>query len=95
MKSFYQFAKGIVDSSKSSSRVRGDLARNQNFIDIMEELNFKFNRSYNSQLTPKSKATNVQFLLNSHPKLSKLKDIVVEHFEKFVSPNDVSIQDIR
>lgn len=95
MKSFYQFAKGIVDKSKSTARVRGDLARDPNFVDIMEELNFKFNRSYNSQLTPKSKATNVQFLLNSHPKLSKLRDIVVDHFENFVPASNVSIEDIH
>ncbi|EDV24097.1 uncharacterized protein TRIADDRAFT_26257 [Trichoplax adhaerens] len=92
MKSFYQFAKGIVDNSKSTSKVRGNLAKNRIFIEIMDELNFKFNRSYNSQLTPKSKTTNVQFLLNSHPKLSKLRDIVIGHFENFIVPDSNSGQ---
>ena len=94
--SFYNFIKGIIDGTKGMARARSELNKNYEFKQAMEELKQQIeppaDESANtsalfSQISPRRQV--LQHFprpdpsFKSHPKLVKLEEIVLEHFERF------------
>lgn len=93
--SFYNFLKEICSGAKGTARGRYELMRHDAFIEMMEDLRLRIeppddvdnsmNGSFVDVLTPKRRLLksipkpNSSF--TSHPKLKKLEDVVVKHFE--------------
>ncbi|XP_006813423.1 Fanconi anemia group M protein-like, partial [Saccoglossus kowalevskii] len=71
MKSLYSFLQSLIDGSKGTSRARSELGRNQNFNSLLESLHEQCG------------STELNQCVISHPKMKKLQDIVVEHFNQF------------
>ena len=95
--SFYTFLKGVLSGSKGTSRSKMELNRNVNLMELMEDLHHKIepgdgNQSLNESIMAEKNMNPKQRLLKSipkprvnfvsHPKIAKLEEIVVKHFEK-------------
>ena len=89
-----------MDGTKGMARAKSEIAKNHEFTQLMDELREEIeppmDNSGNesllfSQFSPKQRALmNVpkpSTTFKSHPKLLKLKEIVLEHFEKFQGEN--------
>ncbi|XP_028398566.1 Fanconi anemia group M protein-like [Dendronephthya gigantea] len=74
---FYNFIKGIVDGSKGGSRAKTELARNPDFIGIVDDLRNQIEPPHSNG---ERNGSNVNPSFIGHPKLVKLRDIVLEHF---------------
>jgi Fanconi anemia group M protein len=68
---------GIVDGSKGTSRAKTELTRNPDFVGILDDLRDQIEPE---QLNNNTNGSNVKPSFIGHPKLVKLKDIVLEHF---------------
>lgn len=68
---FYCSLLGIVDGSKGISRAKAEIMRNPDFVAILDDLK----RQIGADDVSKSSS------LIGHPKLTKLKDIVLAHFQ--------------
>ena len=93
--SFYNFLKEICCGTKGTSRGRSELMRHEKFMEMMEGLQQKIeppddadgsvNSSFFDILTPKRRLLKSipkpNSLFSSHPKLKKLEEIVIKHFE--------------
>ena len=93
--SFYNFLKEICSGTKGTSRGRSELMRHERFMEMMEGLRQRIeppddvddslNGSFLDTLTPKRRLLKSipkpNSLFSSHPKLKKLEEIVVKHFE--------------
>ncbi|XP_053642041.1 Fanconi anemia group M protein isoform X3 [Cherax quadricarinatus] len=98
-RSFYTFLKGTLDSKNGNSLARFELLRNQNFKELMEELSQKFDIKSNLSESskgessgmfskiggPQSSEVKCELPYVSHPKLTKLLTIVVDHHKKFAA----------
>lgn len=74
--SFFLF-KGIIDGSKGGSRAKTELARNPDFIGILDDISNQIQPTHPSG---DRSGYNVNPSFIGHPKLVKLRDIVLEHF---------------
>ncbi|XP_070571081.1 Fanconi anemia group M protein-like [Ptychodera flava] len=91
MRSLYSFLQSMIDGSKGSSRARSELSRNPDFISLLDTLRDKYQDDSNQSVnvsglfsTPGKtsvKPTNKPFVI-SHPKMGKLREVVLEHFHK-------------
>lgn len=93
--SFYNFLKEICSGTKGTARGRYELMRHEKFMEMMEDLRQRIeppddadgslNGSFIDMLTPKRRLLKSipkpNSLFSSHPKLKKLEEIVVKHFE--------------
>ncbi|XP_068729595.1 Fanconi anemia group M protein-like [Montipora capricornis] len=96
--SFYNFIKGIMDGTKGMPRAKTEITKNYEFSQLMDELRGEIEPPVESSIAGNDSLLFSQFsprrraLMNvpkpsatfkSHPKLMKLKEIVLEHFTKF------------
>ena len=103
--SFYNFIKGIMDGTKGMPRAKTEITRNCEFSQLIDELQAEIEPPVDSSVAGNDSLLFSQFsprrraLMNvpkpsssfkSHPKLIKLKEIVLEHFEKFVDQEGAS-----
>ena len=93
--SFYNFLKGICNGQKGTTRGRIELKRHEKFMQLMQDLQQRIepaddvdgplNGSSLNALTPKGRLLESIpkpcGVFISHPKLTKLEEVVVKHFE--------------
>ncbi|KAK3741292.1 hypothetical protein QZH41_012592 [Actinostola sp. cb2023] len=104
--SFYNFIKSIVDGSKGMARARTEIRRHCEFMEIMDELRQSIERPPDemaetsalfSQFTsPRRKSMMREAFdpsFRSHPKLLKLEEVIVDHFQKFAENVSTSSKD--
>nr|XP_015205749.1 PREDICTED: Fanconi anemia group M protein [Lepisosteus oculatus] len=78
LRSLFLFVQGIMDGSKEMPRARNELLRNQDFMELYQEMEAKFLKP--SMAPP---AGPEEPFLYSHPKLRKLEEVVLEHFRSW------------
>ncbi|XP_025061405.1 Fanconi anemia group M protein isoform X5 [Alligator sinensis] len=87
-RSLYMFLYGIMDGSKDKVRTRNELSRNEDFMNLYQQLENMFANTaltsangslYNCRTGPENKRK----FIYSHPKLKKLEEVVVEHFKSW------------
>lgn len=100
--SFYNFIKAIMDGSKGMARAKTEMRRHPDFMQVMEELQQTIERPPDevsgetsalfSQFTsPRRRAMMREAFdpsFQSHPKLLKLEEVIVDHFRNFFAEND-------
>ncbi|XP_065660698.1 Fanconi anemia group M protein isoform X3 [Hydra vulgaris] len=104
--SFYNFLKGVLSGVKGTPLCRKELSQNIAFMDMMEELHSEIEpedgESLNESIMLGKNISAKQRLLksipkplssfNSHPKLLKLEEIVLEHFRRICPNSSKSVQ---
>ncbi|XP_014112912.1 PREDICTED: Fanconi anemia group M protein [Pseudopodoces humilis] len=88
IRSLFIYLWGIMDGSKGLSRTKSELGRNEDFIKLYQQLQDVFS---DTVVAPESagagKSTAAlgkkKEFVYSHPKLKKLEEIVIEHFESW------------
>ncbi|XP_050831470.1 Fanconi anemia group M protein isoform X2 [Serinus canaria] len=88
IRSLFIYLWGIMDGSKGLSRTKSELGRNEDFMELYQQLQAMFS---DTAVTPESgSAGNSTTALEkkkefvySHPKLKKLEEIVIEHFRSW------------
>ncbi|RLV98273.1 hypothetical protein DV515_00010979 [Chloebia gouldiae] len=88
IRSLFIYLWGIMDGSKGLSRTKGELGRNEDFMELYQHLQDMFS---DTAVTPESggvcKSTTAlekkKEFVYSHPKLKKLEEIVIEHFRSW------------
>nr|XP_030131182.3 Fanconi anemia group M protein isoform X2 [Taeniopygia guttata] len=88
IRSLFIYLWGIMDGSKGLSRTKGELGRNEDFMELYQQLQDMFS---DTAVTPESggvcKSTTAlekkKEFVYSHPKLKKLEEIVIEHFRSW------------
>ncbi|XP_067410812.1 Fanconi anemia group M protein isoform X2 [Emydura macquarii macquarii] len=100
-RSLFIFLCGIMDGSKGLTRARNELGRNEDFMNLYQQLENMFsdtsvasanrNLLYNNRTGPENKNK----ILYSHPKLKKLEEVVVEHFKSWKGCTDQSISESK
>ncbi|KAL4238941.1 hypothetical protein ACF0H5_003645 [Mactra antiquata] len=78
-RSLYTFLDGILTGEKGYGRTRTELMRNADFNDLMKILSQKYQATTSDTL---SQAQAKSFVIG-HPKMEKLQDIVVQHFNSY------------
>ncbi|XP_064098782.1 Fanconi anemia group M protein homolog isoform X2 [Macrobrachium nipponense] len=98
-RSSYKFLKGTLGGDKGKSFARAELLRNDVFRRLMDDLSKKFEVDTNqskeasmnsSSVFPQTSSTSPmkntkESYMMSHPKMSHLCDLVVDHHQKFAS----------
>ncbi|KAK7505416.1 hypothetical protein BaRGS_00003161 [Batillaria attramentaria] len=82
LRSLYNFLQGVVSGDKAYGRTRTELMRNADFCTIMDILRDKFQPSIAG---PDQKGTSSKpkgSFAVGHPKMVKLEQVVVDHFNK-------------
>ncbi|XP_067847954.1 Fanconi anemia group M protein [Heptranchias perlo] len=82
MRSLYSYLEGIMDGSKGMIRARNELRRNTDFMEIYEQLKAMF-ASGSSLFCSQIGSENRKQFIYSHPKLQKLEEVVVDHFQSW------------
>ncbi|XP_031436050.1 Fanconi anemia group M protein isoform X2 [Clupea harengus] len=72
LRSLFLFTQGIMGGAKETSRARNELQRNMDFMDLYKEMEAMFVRPTAGPEEP---------LFYSHPKLQKLDEVVLQHFQ--------------
>lgn len=95
--SFYTFLKGVLSGKKGTTKAKIQLQQNSNLMDLMEDLHSRIepddgNQSLNESIIAEKNMDPKERLLKSipkpmknfvsHPKITKLEEIVVKHFQK-------------
>ncbi|NWR05311.1 FANCM protein, partial [Paradoxornis webbianus] len=88
IRSLFIYLWGIMDGSKGLSRTKNELGRNEDFMELYQQLQEMFSDSAG---TPEGgsvcKSTAAlgkkKEFVYSHPKLKKLEEIVIEHFKSW------------
>ncbi|NXQ04334.1 FANCM protein, partial [Vidua macroura] len=88
IRSLFIYLWGIMDGSKGLSRTKTELGRNEDFMELYQQLQDMFS---DTAVTPESggvcKSTTAlkkkKEFVYSHPKLKKLEEIVIEHFRSW------------
>ncbi|NXA72839.1 FANCM protein, partial [Thryothorus ludovicianus] len=88
IRSLFIYLGGIMDGSKGLSRTKNELGRNEDFMNLYQQLQDMFS---DTAVAPESgivcKSTTAlekkKEFVYSHPKLKKLEEIVIEHFESW------------
>ncbi|ELT99493.1 hypothetical protein CAPTEDRAFT_222339 [Capitella teleta] len=83
LRSLHCFMQSLISGEKGNGRTRAELMRNQDFCQLMQELDAKFDPiksagPYLSQMT--LNASQKKEFVAGHPKMSKLEEVVLEHF---------------
>jgi Fanconi anemia group M protein len=94
--SFYNYMKSILHGSKGTARTKTELMKDASFVKLMDELHQKIepddlNQTLNETISAEKSLTPKQRLMKSipkslssfksHPKLQKLEEIVLNHFQ--------------
>lgn len=94
--SFYTFLKGVLSGKKGTATTKRQLQQNADLMDLMEDLHSRIepddgNQSLNESIMAEKYMDPKERLLKSipkpmknfvsHPKITKLEEIVVEHFQ--------------
>ncbi|ESO87655.1 hypothetical protein LOTGIDRAFT_127429 [Lottia gigantea] len=77
LRSLYNYLDGIVNTDKGYGRTKAELIRNADFNDIMKMLSQKFSKYDDASASQKPS------FIAGHPKMDKLLEIAIRHFEKF------------
>ncbi|XP_041266465.1 Fanconi anemia group M protein isoform X2 [Onychostruthus taczanowskii] len=88
IRSLFIYLWGIMDGSKGLSRTKSELGRNEDFMELYQQLQDMFsdtavapeNGSVGKSTTALEKKKEFVY---SHPKLKKLEEIVIEHFRSW------------
>ncbi|KAJ8341639.1 hypothetical protein SKAU_G00339300 [Synaphobranchus kaupii] len=72
LRSLFLFVQGIMDGSKAMARARNELQRTVEFMDLYREMEALFVKPSAGPKEP---------LIYSHPKLQKLEEVVLQHFQ--------------
>lgn len=95
MRSFFRFMTKETEEDRNAKRIRAELGRIPQWRDILAHLTEKFSGDANISKLNQSKPLLTQRndstaangeeeeMVISHPKIEKLRDVVVEHFNKF------------
>ena len=98
--SFYTFIKATLSGNKGTSKAKMELNRNEKLMNLMEDLHSRIepedgNQSLNESIVAEKHMTPKQRLLKSipkprrnfisHPKMVKLEEIVVQHFQSYAA----------
>mgnify|MGYP001793097208 CR=1 FL=1 len=93
--SFYNFIKGIIDGTKGIARAKTEIMKHPDFVGQMNDLREQIDGSFEDEqahgrslfsqvVSPRRRNMHrINPTFKSHPKLLKLEEIVIEHFEKF------------
>ncbi|XP_072193468.1 Fanconi anemia group M protein [Excalfactoria chinensis] len=86
VRSLFIYLCGIMDGSKGLTRTKNELGRNEDFMRLYQQLADMFadvcQTSANGNLhKSRSVSESKKEFIYSHPKLKKLEEIVIEHFE--------------
>ncbi|XP_055957171.1 Fanconi anemia group M protein [Patella vulgata] len=77
LRSLYNYLGNILNCGKGYGRTKTELQRSADFNDVMNMLSEKFSKYDNSSLSQKPA------FVAGHPKMDKLLEIAIKHFEKF------------
>ncbi|XP_058695831.1 Fanconi anemia group M protein isoform X2 [Poecile atricapillus] len=88
IRSLFIYLWGIMDGSKGLSRTKSELGRNEDFMKLYQQLQDVFS---DTAVAPESASAGKSTaalgkkkeFVYSHPKLKKLEEIVIEHFESW------------
>ncbi|NXG36266.1 FANCM protein, partial [Dromaius novaehollandiae] len=88
LRSLFIYFCGIMNGSKGLTRTRNELGRNEDFMKLYQQLRDMFSDtsliSADGSLCKDSTASgNKKEFIYSHPKLRKLEEIVIKHFESW------------
>ncbi|NWU67738.1 FANCM protein, partial [Pterocles burchelli] len=88
VRSLFIYLWGIMDGSKGLTRTKNELARNEDFMELYQQLRDMFSdtslASANGNVyKTKTVFENKKEFIYSHPKLRKLEEIVIEHFKSW------------
>ncbi|OWF50822.1 Fanconi anemia group M protein [Mizuhopecten yessoensis] len=84
-RSLYNYLESIVSGEKGHGRTRTELMKNANFVEMMEKLRSTFVSDPNIRLSQKYK----DGFKTGHPKMEKLEEVVVNHFNNFLKGGSV------
>ncbi|XP_072895713.1 Fanconi anemia group M protein isoform X2 [Hemitrygon akajei] len=87
MWSLYTYLEGIMDGSKGMTRACNELCRNAVFMEMYEQLKAMFS-SRSSLASSHMGSENKNQFIYSHPKLKKLEEVVVNHFQSWAASRD-------
>ncbi|XP_046337083.2 Fanconi anemia group M protein-like isoform X2 [Haliotis rufescens] len=76
LRSLYNFLDGIINGDKGYGRTKTELMKNGNFLEIMDILKTKYAADDSSWSSTQKKASYV----SGHPKMKKLEQVALEHF---------------
>ncbi|KAM8808011.1 Fanconi anemia group M protein [Eudromia elegans] len=88
LRSLFIYFCGIMDGSKGLTRTRNELGRNEDFMKLYQQLRDMFadtslTSANGSPHKDRPVSENKKEFIYSHPKLRKLEEIVVKHFESW------------
>ncbi|XP_058844061.1 Fanconi anemia group M protein-like isoform X2 [Acipenser ruthenus] len=78
IRSLFLFMQGIMDGTKGMTRARNELSRNPDFMGLYQQMEAMFVDSSRASATRADRP-----FVYSHPKLRKLEEVVVEHFQSW------------
>ncbi|XP_064421223.1 Fanconi anemia group M protein [Latimeria chalumnae] len=85
LRSLYIFLQGIMDGTKGMMRAKNELSRNSTFMELYQQLETLFVESVKRSRSHVLDTNGDQdrTFIYSHPKLKKLEEVVVEHFQSW------------
>ncbi|XP_013365555.1 PREDICTED: Fanconi anemia group M protein [Chinchilla lanigera] len=85
MRSLYSFLSGIMDGTKGMTRAKNELCRNDDFVKLYHHLESMFAHTCNTSAETSAvhRGDKDKNIFYSHPKLKKLEEVVVEHFQSW------------
>ncbi|XP_060063063.1 Fanconi anemia group M protein-like [Ylistrum balloti] len=84
-RSLYNYLESIVSGEKGHGRTKTELMKNAGFVELMEKLRSQFASDPNIRLSQKYK----DGVKTGHPKMQKLEEVVVNHFNNFLKDGSV------
>ncbi|XP_058848036.1 Fanconi anemia group M protein-like isoform X3 [Acipenser ruthenus] len=78
IRSLFLFMQGMMDGTKGMTRARNELSRNPDFMGLYQQMEAMFVDSRGASATRADRP-----FVYSHPKLRKLEEVVVEHFQSW------------
>nr|XP_033807507.1 Fanconi anemia group M protein isoform X2 [Geotrypetes seraphini] len=78
-RSLFIYLRAIMDGSKGMTRLKNELSRNAEFIDLYQQLESMFTNASAAVAGHE----HAKPFIYSHPKLKKLEEVVVEHFKSW------------
>ncbi|KAG7466449.1 hypothetical protein MATL_G00164880 [Megalops atlanticus] len=75
LRSLFLFVQGIMDGTKEMARARNELQRCKEFMDLYQEMEALFMKPSTGPGEP---------FIYSHPKLQKLEEVVLQHFQAWM-----------
>ncbi|NXH18248.1 FANCM protein, partial [Bucco capensis] len=88
LRSLFLYLCGIMDGSKGLTRTKNELAHNEHFVQLYQQLTAMFSGTALPSATANMCRSDPVFeqkkdFIYSHPKLRKLEEIVTEHFQSW------------